>query len=478
MPLLFWEPPQSVLRGRAKLSLFVITAAKHSYLARLTSLTHFTITQPEVNVLVPGDYTTFTVKLDTNEIGVFQETISFDNNDFDINNPFSFQVKGTVVPWEFGDINDINITGSKKSKNIKLTVPDVRGVSVTFSLTGGGYGEIVGNSNFNEVNLYNTGEKSQLTIASKTEISVGDINTINDNNSLKSITAKTTNLRGNIKVSGSLASLVINDANNSNTITVGPSSNKKAAVSLSFDRVADLTLNSQMPIKAISTTEWKAGTIDAPSIASITTKGNKKLKIAGDLDVDVTIDAAIGSIKTAGTLSGKWNCNTIKSVSALNITSATLTLDQEPNLKVLALGALTAKNDINDSQIISDGNVGTISAGAMINSLCFAGIKSGVTGLPNLPDDINVSASIKSITVKGIKGEPNSFINSDIGAASIRSATLNYPKSDNSGVPFGITAGSIGSLKIKNASGKTITLKNLNSPSDNNDFADFKIRLY
>ena len=45
---------------------------------------HFIITQPEVNVLAPGDYTTFTVTLDTTEIGVFQETISFDNNDVDI----------------------------------------------------------------------------------------------------------------------------------------------------------------------------------------------------------------------------------------------------------------------------------------------------------------------------------------------------------------------------------------------------------
>ena len=291
-----------------------------------------------------------------------------------IYDPFSFTVKGTVVQWEFG-----NIPGNKN--NTKLTVPDVCGVSVTFSLTGGGYGEIVGDSNFNQVNLYGTGEKSQLTIAAKKEISVGDINY--NNGSLKSITAKTTNLRGNIKVSGSLASLVINDVNNSNTITVGSSSNTKATVSLGFDRVADLTVNSQMPIKAISATEWLAGEINAPSIASITTKGDKKRKIAGDLDVNVTLDASVGSIKTAGTLSGEWNCNTIKSVSALNITSATLALDQEPNAKVLALGALTAKNHITDSQIISDGNIGTINAGAMINSLCFAGIKDGVTGLPD-----------------------------------------------------------------------------------------------
>jgi hypothetical protein len=147
------------------------------------------------------------------------------------------------------------------------------------------------------------------------------------------------------------------------------------------------------------------------------------------------------------------------------------------DLKVLALGALTVKNHITGSQIISDGNIGTISAGAMINSLCFAGIKNGVTWLPYPANDINVSASIKSITVKGVRGEPNSFINSDIAAANILSATLNYPQSDNNGNSFGVSADYIKLLKIKNTSG-TVTLKNLNPSSDNNDFDDFKIRLH
>jgi N-acetylneuraminic acid mutarotase len=430
---------------------------------------HFTITQPEQTVLAPGEDTTFTVTLDTAEIGVFEETISFDNNDSD-NDPFLLPVKGTVIPWQFG-----NIPGS--TKNTKFTAGDVCGVPVTFSLTGGGYGEIIGDANFDQVNLYDTGTKSQLTIASKMETSVGDINS---DYSLKAIKAKTTNLRGDIKIAGSLAGLTINDVNNftDHTITVGSSLNTKATVSLGFDRVADLTINSQMPIKAISATEWLGGTIDAPSIVSIATKGNKKRGITGDLDVNVTLDASAGTVKTTGTLSGEWNCNTIKSISALNITSATLTLDQEPNAKVLALGTLTVKQDINDSRIIADGNVGKISTGAMINSVCFAGIKDSFTGL-GLPDpaaDINVAASIKSITVKGLKGEPNSFINSDIAAANILSASIAYPQTLNSGISFGLSADFIKLVKIKNASG-TITLKKLSSPSDSNEFGDFKILL-
>jgi hypothetical protein len=432
-------------------------------------LTHFTITQPEESVLAPGEDTTFTVTLNTTEIGVFEETVSFDNNDHD-NSPFDFPVKGTVVAWEFG-----NIDGAKK--NTKFTASDACGASVTFSLTGGGYGVINGDANFDQVNLYDTGEKSLLTIAASTETSVGDINS---NGPLKTIAAKTTNLRGNVTVSGSLASLIINDVNNlanDHTITIGASSNAKAAVSLSFNRVAGLTINSGMPIKTISATEWLGGEISTPSIASVTTKGNKKLGIAGDLDVNVTLDGSAGTVKTVGTLSGEWNCSTIKSISALDVAEATFTIDQAPNVKVPTLGKLTAKRHITDSQIISGGNIGTISARAMINSVCFAGIKDGISGLPDPAADINVSASIKSISVKGLKGESNCFVNSDIAAANILSATLNYPQNNNGGVPFGLSADYIKSLKIKNAGGST-SFKNLNSPSDNQDFDDFKIRLY
>jgi N-acetylneuraminic acid mutarotase len=429
---------------------------------------HFIITQPEESTLAPGEDATVTVTLDTNERGVFEETISFYNNDID-KNPFSFPVNGTVTPWRFG-----NIPGNPK--NTKFTASDACGVPVTFSLTGGGYGEIIGYVNFDQINLYDTTEKSVLTIASKSQTSVGDINS---NGPLKTITAKMTNLRGSITVYGSLASLVINDVNNStdHTITVGSSLNTKAAVSFGFNRVADLMLSSGMPIKAISATEWLGGAIDAPSIANITTKGNKKLSIAGDMNLTVTIDSSVGGVKTAGTLSGNWSCNTIKSLSALNIASATLALDQEPNAKVLALGGLAAKYYITDSQIVSDGNIGTINAGAMINSFCFAGIKNGVIGLPDPAVDINAAASIKSITVKGIAGEPNSFINSNIAAKDILSATFNYPQSNNGGISFGVSADFIKSLKIKNAGGGTITLKNRNSPGDSNDFDDFKIRL-
>lgn len=87
-------------------------------------------------------------------------------------------------------------------------------------------------------------------------------------------------------------------------------------------------------------------------------------------------------------------------------------------------------------------------------------------------------ATIKNIRINGIRGElPPYFINSNISAANILSAYLSYPENNNSGIPFGLSAGFIKSLKVKDAQG-TITYPNLDAPKDNQEFGDAKVRLY
>ena len=393
--------------------------------------------------------------------------------------------------WKFGAGNNAtnqfgNISGKK---NTKLTVSDPCGVSVTFSLTGGGYGEV--NSvdySFSQVILHDTGEKSQLTISTKgkTTTSVGDIIV---NGSLKGIMAKTTNLLGSITVTGSLGTLTLDDVADSHTITIGSSANPKAGVTMKFDQVSDLTINSQMPIKSITAAEWLAGDINAPSVGSITAKGDKKRAILGDFDVDVTTGGVIGSVKVAGTLSGTWDCNIVKSITAAGIDGVDLTLSKQPDAKVPALGKLAIKNWITSSQIQSAGNIGTITTGGIADSICFAGVIStrdvdaadGVLDLPDPALDINYDqpATIKSLSVKGIKSQSSPYaINSNFAAANILSASLCYPQNDNSGVPFGVAADYIKKLTIKEADG-TSTLKELDNPGDGGTPpGDAEIRLY
>jgi hypothetical protein len=248
---------------------------------------------------------------------------------------------------------------------------------------------------------------------------------------------------------------------------------------MAFDRVSDLTINSDMPIKSISATEWLGGSIDAPSIGSITTKGDKKRVIPGDLDVDVT-SGTIQSIKAAGTLSGDWTCDLVKSISAANIVETNLTLSQIPDAKNLALGKLTTTGWIDSSQIISQGNIGAVTAGAMVNSTCFAGVAEGITGLPAAETaSFPSTAAIKSIAIKGIKTEQSPYyINSNIAATNILSVSVVYPKTDNNGVPFGLSANYIKKLTIKKNDGKSVSFKELNESKDSQTIDGVEIRLY
>jgi hypothetical protein len=236
-----------------------------------------------------------------------------------------------------------------------------------------------------------------------------------------------------------------------------------------------------MPIKSISATEWLGGSIYAPSVSGITTKGDKKRKIPGDLDVNVEVGNGIGTVKVAGELLGEWDCNTVKSITALDTNNFNLKLTQTPDTagKILALGSLTVKGHFYGSNIRSAGNIGKVTAGIMTDSICFAGVAEGITGLPAAEAaSFSETATIKSITIKGIKKEP-SYINSNIAAANILSASIAYPQINNNGVPFGLSADNIKKLTIKKANGNTISLKVLGKPMDSQTIeGDFEIRLY
>ena len=391
------------------------------------------------------------------------------------------QMGNIILNW--GDPSPVSMFGSINGKTVKLTLQDIYGVNVTFSLTGGGYGEIIGGANFDQIILSGTSDKSQLTISTKgkNEISVGSIIV---NGSLKGISAKTTNLRGAITVTGSLGTLTLNDVADDHTITIGSPTipNPKAAVTIAFDRVADLTINSDIPIKSISVTEWLGGSIDAPLVSSITTRGDKKRGIAGDLNIGITTSGNIGAVKVAGALSSEWNCNTVKSITTLDLDTFNLKLNQSPDTagKILSLGTLTVKGYFYGSNIQSAGNIGMVTAGIMIDSSCFAGVAEGITGLPVAEAaSFSQTATIKSFAIKGVKGESTPFFsNSNIAATNILSASIVYPQSGNGGVPFGLSANYIKKLTIKKNDGKPASLKELKESKDSQTIDGVEIRLY
>lgn len=189
--------------------------------------------------------------------------------------------------------------------------------------------------------------------------------------------------------------------------------------------------------------------------------------------------ADVCSITTkAGDLSGAITARSIGSITAkASVTSAAITLKRGPDAKLLALGKLTAGAWIDASSILSAGAIGTVTAGGMRNSAIFAGVantqdKQGVGGVPDSVLDLpqvadlasptmNLLASIKSVTIKGMKNvakQPlNSFINSNIAAGSLGKISLAYAALNNDGnaaahdVPFGLTGKSLAGLTYADA---------------------------
>ena len=125
---------------------------------------------------------------------------------------------------------------------------------------------------------------------------------------------------------------------------------------------------------------------------------------------------------------------------------------------------------------MSSGNIGTVTAGAFSNSTCFAAIKPdylvdlNIDYVLDLPpaewDTFSDTATIKSIVIKGVKGDsPPYFVNSNIAASNIQSVSLLYPEYANGGTDFGVTAAYIKSIKVKDE-WETVTKKYLDEQAD------------
>jgi len=408
---------------------------------------------------MPGEYGTFIQDGDGDNIVGWRDTDSEQGFIYDGLTWTILEMPGADKTWAYGISGnkivgnywvgfnfygfvyafDVNFGSFDMHKNIRRTLKDCDGNDVTFSLSGGGYGRIeLRDCGFGQIELFETTDKSVLRISTRGGVRT-EIDGIICNGPLKSISAKTA------KFSGS--------------VTIGQSSNPEAAVKIAFDRGEDLIINSQMPIKSLKAAEWSGGDINAPFIGSIATMGDKKRDIRGDLDIDVNVAGAIDSVKIAGELSGTWDCNTVKNIMAIEINDFNLALDQDldPSGRTFALGKLTAKGYFYGSVILSVGNIGAITAGAMAESSCLAGASSAsdldednVLDLPDLLSTTFNGAMIKSIKIVGIKGEEYGMTNSNIAATHIVNAYVAYPSYYNSDIPFGFTAESgIDLLKIK-----------------------------
>jgi hypothetical protein len=268
--------------------------------------------------------------------------------------------------------------------------------------------------------------------------------------------------------------------------------------SLTLGEADDVAIDVAGAIASVTVADWDGGSLNAYSLGSLKANGNPRAGIAGNFNADLTLtgqgvafgkatlgsaaiagQAAAGtwdvtgdsgavkvgsatqawtarvtgnvaSLASTGTLSGTWTARSVKTVSSGgNIEHLALTLTQTPDLRLLALGSLSAKGLIDGCRIASAGNIGNVTAVEMRNTSLFAGVTATrdtnaadqVLDLPAPAADLATpGASIASVRLTGVKigtTPVDSYINSNIAAGLLKSVTL--PKIQKThGSPFGL----------------------------------------
>jgi len=251
-------------------------------------------------------------------------------------------------------------------KNHTLKLIDCEGTEVTFKLTGGGSGEVLGDDCECEgIELTGTTEKSVLKISTKKSIKTNIDGDIAADGDIKAIIGRNVNLSGDITIEGAVSSIALNRLIGDCNININePISEKITTCALEFGQADNLILDSQIPIRSLRAVRWINGSLNAPWISSLYVNGNfgadinldggnpkgitlKKMNVRGIVDSGWTIDGNCGSIQIGAstwtstgtingsvgtfkakgnrktgleaTLSGAWFLGSVKTLQANNI---------------------------------------------------------------------------------------------------------------------------------------------------------------
>jgi hypothetical protein len=225
------------------------------------------------------------------------------------------------LAWKFGAVGG--------RANVRLTVADAAGVLTTFSLTGPGWGQVLGGSGLAGVEVSNSTATSvmRITTPAGRTTAVGGILLKGD---LGELSAPTVALKGDLTAKLSLRKLTLGDVSGGhllavNTLGAYPAGDHTTA--MAFGRVDEASIDTHgIAIASLSAVEWvdADGTADrivAPWLGKLTVTGraaNAKAGVtasAGDFQADLVLSgtnlpprqATLGSATVAGLADGAWD---------------------------------------------------------------------------------------------------------------------------------------------------------------------------
>ncbi|MCE9590776.1 MAG: FG-GAP-like repeat-containing protein [Planctomycetes bacterium] len=338
---------------------------------------------------------------------------------------------GAYVPVVLlaGEVND-------KTVPLTIPIPGTEGATATIKLSGGGTAEFTPNDDGSyDVVLTNTGVTSSLTITTKlAELIIrnltlsqtvaplqplsfsslaaapGGSSPPTGSGALGKLVAKTARLTGTLSAPNGIGSVTLDTVESGAVIDIGAGADPNAPVTLVFNLVTDASLTSAMPIKSLTVTNWTdsaaQSVITAPSIGTLSVKGNSKFAIAGNFEADLVLTdngtKTLNSAKIAGALKdADWQItgavgavtvggdtddftahisSTLKSLKAASIKEADLTVDDDAGAITAtdwldgSLTAPTAKSLTLKSDMAADVTLtGNVLAKSTISSFKFTG---------------------------------------------------------------------------------------------------------
>ena len=169
---------------------------------------------------------------------------------------------------------------------------------------------------------------------------------------------------------------------------------------------------------------------------------NKSAGNGGNISAGVGVTGGtIGTLSVGGNFNGASgggiavNAATITSLKvAGSMDYTTLTLSGPSGASTTpAMGAMSVAGTMNDSQLLADGNITSVTLGAMDNSDVFAGVASA--GLPAEAADFSSELDgIGTFTISGGSTAAASFSNSNIAAWTLGTMNVGYPDDSANGV--------------------------------------------
>ena|GEM_PF-1015312 len=284
----------------------------------------------------------------------------------------------------------------------------------TYEMSGAGYGKLVINDDEVSVNFFDTNAKTEASIKAP-KGTYGEINDITVAGDIKKVSMKTIDMVGDYTSAGSTAKLRVHDVVGPNSITIGAPVVARPDAMFTFEAkdVVDVVLTSLVPIKTVEVKNW--------------------------LDLDDSRDG----------ITAPW-AKTIESrndfQSDIILTDAT----QETTLHKLKV-----KSQISDAKVYVDGSIKTVSAGAIVDSIIYAGIDRAMTSLPLTANGFeNKDVKIKTLNVKGV------FVNTLVASYRISEIKLKDVNIDNNDVVHGVSASYIKALRFEYSSdGDTVKEK-------------------